>query len=201
MSMPPLSGRLGSAVDSLTAAALSANSAEIRAELAALADDLATIARHPDLDAAGAVRRRAKRIALDAAKAREVEAVDAIAELLVAVAELSDSVIYAGLGLGRAAAPRAPMAGIADPETGTLVLVIDDDDDARSLIAWRVRSAGFRVITAEDGPTGIGLARRERPALVISDLNMPMAPGELVILALRMAPETARSPSRSTARS
>jgi CheY-like chemotaxis protein len=192
MSMTALSGRVGNAVDSLTAAALSANSAEIRAALAALADDLSTIAKHPDLDAAGAVRRRAKGVALDAAKARETEAVDAIAELVVAVAEITDSAIYGLVGRGLGA--DLPMSGPADPESGPLVLVIDDDDDTRALIAWRLRSAGYRVLTAEDGSTGIGMVRRERPALVISDLNMPLAPGELVILALRMSPETAGIP-------
>jgi CheY-like chemotaxis protein len=184
--------RVANAFDSLTAAALHATSPEIRVALAALADDLATIARHPDLEAAGAVRRQAKQVALDAARAREVEAVDAIAELIVAMGELADAALSAGVGQAVTAGWTA--TGATDPETGPLVVVIDDDDDTRALIAWRLRTGGYRVLTAEDGSTGIGLARREHPALVISDLQMPLAPGELVILALRMAPETADIP-------
>ena len=189
---PEHTGRVVNAVDSLTAAALHATSPEIRVALASLADDLATIAQHPDVDAAGVVRRRAKQVALDAARARETEAVDAIAELIVAVGELSDSALFSGLGQAFPADRLA--SGATDPESGPLVVVIDDDDDTRALIAWRLRAGGYRVLTADDGSTGIGLARRERPSLVISDLQMPLAPGELVILALRMAPETADIP-------
>lgn len=78
--------------------------------------------------------------------------------------------------------------------TGPLLLVIDDDPLARELLARRLVSAGYRVAIEADGGAGIWRARTDKPALVICDLHMPLAPGELVILSLRMDPSTARIP-------
>jgi CheY-like chemotaxis protein len=74
------------------------------------------------------------------------------------------------------------------------VLVIEDDPVAQTLVARRLVAAGYRVAVESDGGAGIYRARQESPALVISDLHMPLAPGELVILALRMDPQTRSIP-------
>lgn len=75
-----------------------------------------------------------------------------------------------------------------------LILVIDDDRDVRRLFLLRLRAGGYRVILADDGKQGIALARTERPSLIFCDLGMPLVPGELLILALRMDPQTADIP-------
>lgn len=77
---------------------------------------------------------------------------------------------------------------------GPLVLVIDDDPVARELVARRLAAFGYRVALEADGGSGIWRARGDKPALVICDLHMPLAPGELVILSLRMDPVTAGIP-------
>ncbi|MCC6792520.1 MAG: response regulator [Thermomicrobiales bacterium] len=78
--------------------------------------------------------------------------------------------------------------------TGPLILVIDDDPVAQELLGRRLAASGYRVAIESDGGAGIFRARSDAPALVICDLHMPLAPGELVILSLRMDPRTAKIP-------
>ena len=51
--------------------------------------------------------------------------------------------------------------------------------------------AGYHVITAADGEEGLGLARENKPDLVILDLMLPKLPGRAVLRELRSRPETA----------
>ena len=83
---------------------------------------------------------------------------------------------------------------VGETNIGPLVLVIDDDPVARVLLSRRLVAAGYRVALEADGGSGIWRARSDKPALVICDLHMPLAPGELVILSLRMDPQTSDIP-------
>jgi two-component system, NtrC family, sensor kinase len=53
------------------------------------------------------------------------------------------------------------------------VLLIDDDAGIRRVTALALEDAGFEVITAPDGPTGLELCRTEGPQIVITDVGMP----------------------------
>jgi CheY-like chemotaxis protein len=75
-----------------------------------------------------------------------------------------------------------------------LILIVEDDPMAQEVLSRRLIAAGYRVVVESDGSAGIRRARTDRPALVICDLHMPLAPGELVILGLRMDPATANLP-------
>ena len=57
------------------------------------------------------------------------------------------------------------------------VLVVDDSKDIRLLISSLLRKHGYRVIEAEDGLVAQGILLTEHPALVISDLQMPLCDG------------------------
>lgn len=57
------------------------------------------------------------------------------------------------------------------------ILVIDDEERLRSLLDAYFAQQGFRVVTAADGREALGVARRERPDLVILDLMMPVMDG------------------------
>lgn len=57
-------------------------------------------------------------------------------------------------------------------ETGP-VLVIDDDPTLCDMVNSVLTVAGFKVVTATDGPSGIELARTMRPALILLDMLMP----------------------------
>lgn len=53
------------------------------------------------------------------------------------------------------------------------VLAIDDDSIIRALLTNMLQKAGYEVITASDGTTGLKLALEEDPDVVITDYQMP----------------------------
>jgi DNA-binding response OmpR family regulator len=67
------------------------------------------------------------------------------------------------------------------------VLVIDDDELLRGMVAKMLRLDGHEVVAAADGPHGMELFRKEQPALVITDIIMPEREGIETILELRRA--------------
>jgi DNA-binding response OmpR family regulator len=71
-----------------------------------------------------------------------------------------------------------------DPGT-PLVLVADDEEDIRALVAFRLRRAGYDVITAADGAEALTLATTRRPDLIVLDMMMPKATGLEVTRSLR----------------
>ena len=86
------------------------------------------------------------------------------------------------------------METITMPDQAPLILIIEDDPLAQEVMSRRLKAAGYRVIVEDDGSTGMRRAKIEQPALVICDLHMPMAPGELVILGLRLDSATVALP-------
>jgi two-component system, OmpR family, alkaline phosphatase synthesis response regulator PhoP len=55
----------------------------------------------------------------------------------------------------------------------TRVLVIDDEAPIRLLCRVNLEAEGMEVLEAADGSTGIGIARGERPDIVLLDVMMP----------------------------
>jgi DNA-binding response OmpR family regulator len=66
-----------------------------------------------------------------------------------------------------------------------LVLVADDEDDIRSLVSFRLKRAGYDVITAADGEEALLLATTRLPDLVVLDMMMPKATGLEVTRSMR----------------
>ena len=58
-----------------------------------------------------------------------------------------------------------------------LVLIVDDNVDAREMYAIYLEHAGFRAAEASDGETAIEMARRDRPAVILMDATMPRLDG------------------------
>src|SRR5437016_4172991 len=65
------------------------------------------------------------------------------------------------------------------------VLIIDDDQAFRSLIARWLAENDWHVYEAEDGEDGISQALQHRPAVVLVDLRLPRTNGFQVCRALR----------------
>jgi DNA-binding response OmpR family regulator len=74
------------------------------------------------------------------------------------------------------------------------VLVIEDDPSVRELLTIALRKQAFDVLEAPDGETGLALAGRERPGLVVLDLRLPGIDGFAVLQALKRSPATAEIP-------
>jgi two-component system chemotaxis response regulator CheY len=77
---------------------------------------------------------------------------------------------------------------------GHKLLIVEDNTPVREMFALALSEAGFSVITAEDGYAGLDRARRERPDLILTDLEMPNLDGIQMIQRLRQEPELQRIP-------
>ncbi len=77
---------------------------------------------------------------------------------------------------------------------GSTVLVIDDDPTARDLIERTLTKEGFGVLLANDGPSGIEMARKLKPRVITLDVMMPGMDGWAVLTALKADPATADIP-------
>src|SRR5690349_8904957 len=58
-----------------------------------------------------------------------------------------------------------------------VVLVVEDHDDARELVAHILRSAGFLVRTAANGLEGVIAAHEMHPHVIVMDIDMPILDG------------------------
>ena len=67
------------------------------------------------------------------------------------------------------------------------VLVIDDDEEHRTLVREILVREGHRVDEADDGAKGLRIFGAQRPDVVVTDINMPGIDGHEVIAALRVA--------------
>jgi DNA-binding response OmpR family regulator len=74
------------------------------------------------------------------------------------------------------------------------VLVADDDEDVLELVAFRLRRAGYRAITARDGREALELVAAERPDVSVLDVAMPEVDGLEVTRLLRGSDETRSMP-------
>ena len=46
------------------------------------------------------------------------------------------------------------------------ILVVDDEPDILKIVTFRLKKAGYSVLTAADGKTALDLARKEKPDLM-----------------------------------
>jgi len=75
-----------------------------------------------------------------------------------------------------------------------LVLVVDDDRDARAIYREYLRAMGCRVITARDGGAAIDQAVLRRPDVIVMDLAMPYMDGLTATRHLRRQESTRSVP-------
>ncbi len=74
------------------------------------------------------------------------------------------------------------------------VLVIDDEDSARELIARQLTGTGLHIVGAASGEEGLRLARELLPVAITLDVVMPHMDGWAVLSALKADPRTADIP-------
>ena len=59
----------------------------------------------------------------------------------------------------------------------TKVLVVDDESHIRRVIEVKLKKYGFDVIYAPNGKEGLSLLEKEKPRVMITDINMPVMDG------------------------
>jgi two-component system, cell cycle response regulator DivK len=70
------------------------------------------------------------------------------------------------------------------------ILYVEDNEDNIYMLAHRLARRGYQVLVARDGLEGIEMARREMPALIVMDLNLPVIDGWEATRRLRAVAET-----------
>jgi CheY-like chemotaxis protein len=74
------------------------------------------------------------------------------------------------------------------------ILVVDDERDLVSTVAYRLKFAHCIVVTAGDGREALEKAAQEKPDLILLDTNMPVMNGHEALKALRADPELKHIP-------
>ncbi|MBN2453795.1 MAG: response regulator [Candidatus Omnitrophica bacterium] len=57
------------------------------------------------------------------------------------------------------------------------ILVVDDEPDVLRVMSFRLKNAGYEILTAANGRIAFDIISKERPDLVLLDLRMPVMDG------------------------
>lgn len=79
-------------------------------------------------------------------------------------------------------------------ENKKLVLVIEDDPFYANIYKMKLKKEGILAEVAINGDDGLAIARKEHPALILTDLIMPGKDGFEVLRELKADPTLARIP-------
>lgn len=74
------------------------------------------------------------------------------------------------------------------------LLLVEDNELNRDMLSRRLGRKGFEVLMAVDGAEALAMVARERPALVLMDMNLPVVDGWEATRQLKANPETAAIP-------
>jgi DNA-binding response OmpR family regulator len=69
-----------------------------------------------------------------------------------------------------------------------MILLVDDDYEIVETMRTVLEGKGYRVIVARDGNSGLAVAERESPDLIVLDMMMPKKSGFLVLEKLKNRP-------------
>ena len=76
----------------------------------------------------------------------------------------------------------------------TTILIVEDEIQTKKVLLDSLRFEGFTAIAADNGKTGLDLAKKHRPNLIVCDIMMPEMDGYEVLSALREQRSTTAIP-------
>jgi CheY-like chemotaxis protein len=79
-------------------------------------------------------------------------------------------------------------------DTSKTVLLVEDNEDNRTVYRTILEHFGYHVIEARNGEDGIRMAREERPNLILMDISIPVIDGWEATKILKADPETQEIP-------
>lgn len=74
------------------------------------------------------------------------------------------------------------------------VCIVDDNDDIRDIYSTKFHLEGFIVLTAKDGEEALAVVKRERPDVILLDIQMPVLDGIGVLKVLKSDVDLAKIP-------
>lgn len=72
----------------------------------------------------------------------------------------------------------------------TKILLVEDNEMNRDMLARRLSRKGFEVVLATNGEEAISQARDTKPAVILMDLSLPVMDGWEATRRLKASPET-----------
>jgi|SRR6185369_16479528 len=75
-----------------------------------------------------------------------------------------------------------------------IVCIVDDNADILEIYSAKFHREGFSVISAGDGKAGLELIKRERPDVILLDIEMPILDGIGVLKVLKEDADLAKIP-------
>src|SRR5467141_5444363 len=72
--------------------------------------------------------------------------------------------------------------------TSKRILVVEDQEDNRQILRDLLTSVGYEVIQAENGEEALATAARERPDLILMDIQLPLLDGYEVTRRIKADP-------------
>jgi CheY-like chemotaxis protein len=100
----------------------------------------------------------------------------------------------AAVATGETQAARPEPAELPVDLKEKLILVIDDEFDARMLVTHMIEELGCKVIAASSGDQGLRVAREFQPDLITLDLLMPEMTGWDVLKSIKADPQLRQIP-------
>lgn len=86
------------------------------------------------------------------------------------------------------------MEGDQDVMAKKKILIVDDEYDSVTLVQMKLEIAGYEVVSAYDGLSGIDAALTDKPDLILLDLMMPVMDGYETAEKIREMEETKNIP-------
>lgn len=74
------------------------------------------------------------------------------------------------------------------------ILLIEDNEFNRKIVRDLLARQPYDLIEAHDGEAGVEAARREKPSLIIMDVQLPKMSGLDATRQIRAEPETSKTP-------
>ncbi len=75
------------------------------------------------------------------------------------------------------------------------VLIVEDQDEIKALLEFKLKSSGYDVILAENGKKCIEVARKNPPDLIVLDMMMPVMNGFDTLANLKKDPKLQAIPA------
>ena len=74
------------------------------------------------------------------------------------------------------------------------ILLVEDNELNRDMLARRLQKKGYSVVLAFDGKAGLEMGQSEAPDLILMDMSLPILDGWEATRRLKSAPETRSIP-------
>jgi two-component system, OmpR family, phosphate regulon response regulator PhoB len=74
------------------------------------------------------------------------------------------------------------------------ILIVEDDPDIRTLLATRLKEAGYESAFASEAVTALAIARKEQPDLILLDFGLPGGTALVVLERMRSIASLASVP-------